>query len=277
MKKRKDQQPLNQSINEIIGVSNIIRKDYVETVFNTLRDNILSGKLLEGFQFPSQETLAGQFGVSRGVIREAFKKLSSFGLVQSYQGRGSFVCAPEAKTIVEPMLNTLRLDETSIRELMETRFYVEVITATLSATKASATEMEKLEETVRFMEANIEDEHLEEFTRNDISFHLTLAESSKNGIFARTLETIQDTLHQLMLAKFIDGAKRDLGTTKLAANCHRKILEAVKEKNPSKAGQEMRNHLEDIYEAVSRLFGYKLEIPVLGITPFLRDFKDQDN
>ena len=46
-------------------------------------------------------------------------------------------------------------------------------------------------------------------------------------------------------------------------------------KNPDKAGQEMRDHLGDIYEAVSRLFGYNLEIPVWGITPFLRKFKDQ--
>ena len=52
-------------------------------------------------------------------------------------------------------------------------------------------------------------------------------------------------------------------------------LEAVKKKNPDKSGQEMRNHLEDIYEAVSRIFGYNLEIPVWGITPFLRKFKDQ--
>lgn len=268
---------MNQSISDIIGVTNLNRKDYAETIFITLRNNILSGKLQEGYQFPSQEILAGQFGVSRAVIREAFKKLSSFGLVESYQGRGSFVCAPEAKTIVEPMLNTLRLDETSVRELMETRFYVEVITASLSATRASATEVEKLEETVQFMEANIENGHLEEFTRNDISFHLTLADSSKNGIFARVLETIRDTLHQLMLAKFIDGAKRDLRTTERAASCHRKILEAVKEKNPDKAGQEMRNHLEDIYEAVSGLIGYNLEIPVWGITPFLQNLKDQDD
>jgi len=266
---------LNESISDIIGVTNFNRKDYADTIFISLRDNILSGKLQEGYQFPSQDILARQFGVSRAVIREAFKKLSSFGLVVSYQGRGSFVCAPEAKTIVEPILNTLKLDETSVRELMETRFYIEVITAALAATRASSTEVAKLEETVRFMEDNVVDGDLEEFTRNDISFHLMLADSSKNGIFARILETIRDTLHQLMLAKFIDGAKRDLGTTERAASCHRKILEAVKKKNPDKSGQEMRNHLEGIYEAVSRIFGYNLEIPVWGITPFLRKFKDQ--
>jgi len=47
------------------------RGNLVEMVFNTLRDEILSGKFEQGAKLTSQETFCKELGVSRTVVREA--------------------------------------------------------------------------------------------------------------------------------------------------------------------------------------------------------------
>ena len=159
-------------------------------VFTTLRDNILSGKLKEGDPLPPQNILAEQFGVSRTVMREAINKLSSLGLIESHQGRGTFVHSLTPSSLMEPMLTALLLDEVSIRELMETRYYLEGIIARLASKRAEPKTIDALERLIGLMEEHLRDGYLEAFAENDLTFHLTLAEASKNTILRRVLETI---------------------------------------------------------------------------------------
>jgi GntR family transcriptional repressor for pyruvate dehydrogenase complex len=252
---------MDKPFSEIIEVPKLERQNMVEVVFTSLRDNILSGKLTDGYQLPSMEALAKQCGVSRVVIREAMKKLSTFGLVESHQGRGTFVSSPKAKTILEPLLNTLRLDETSMQELMETRYYLEAITARLAAKRADEEEIARLKELIDQMEAHADDTDFEKFTNCDISFHIALAHSSHNEIFARVLETVRDMLAQLMMVKFLDGHERKLRITERAIYRHKEIIEAIIQRDPDKAEEVMRLHLADIFEVISKLAGYELEIP----------------
>ena len=77
------------------------RGNLVEMVFNTLRDEILSGKFEQGEKLTSQETFCKELGVSRTVVREAWNRLSSVGLVKTLHGHGSFVNHPDASNMME--------------------------------------------------------------------------------------------------------------------------------------------------------------------------------
>ncbi|MEM8861505.1 MAG: GntR family transcriptional regulator, partial [Chloroflexota bacterium] len=56
-----------------------------------LKELILSGELQPTDQSPTEEALVDQHGVSRGTVRKAIQLLIDEGLVESEQGRGSFV------------------------------------------------------------------------------------------------------------------------------------------------------------------------------------------
>ena len=56
-------------------------------VFETLKEKILAGTFEDGDRLPPQEELCQNFGVSRTVLMGALHKLSSLGLIESYQGR----------------------------------------------------------------------------------------------------------------------------------------------------------------------------------------------
>ena len=61
------------------------------TVFDTLKNEILSGKYSSNSPFPSVRALIGRFRMSDRTVRHALDELSALGLVSRKQGRGTFV------------------------------------------------------------------------------------------------------------------------------------------------------------------------------------------
>lgn len=56
-----------------------------------LKRRILGGEIAPGEKLPDESGLVEEFGVSRTVVREAISRLQAAGLVETFQGRGSFV------------------------------------------------------------------------------------------------------------------------------------------------------------------------------------------
>ena len=74
-----------------------------------LKDKIFAGDLPPGHKLPSEAELIDEFGVSRTVVREAVTRLRAEGLVETFQGRGSFVLAvpePTSFTVESAAIRT---------------------------------------------------------------------------------------------------------------------------------------------------------------------------
>jgi GntR family transcriptional regulator len=63
-------------------------------VRDALRAEILGGGLVPGDRLPSESALITRFGVSRITVRQALAELQSDGLVQTVNGKGSYVTRP---------------------------------------------------------------------------------------------------------------------------------------------------------------------------------------
>lgn len=97
------------------GESRIVRKTAVELVVEELRNRILNGKLAPGSQL-RQEALAEELGVSRIPLREAFRLLSSEGLVELQPHRGAFVSLLSTAEVEELFALRLRLEPWLVSE-----------------------------------------------------------------------------------------------------------------------------------------------------------------
>jgi GntR family transcriptional repressor for pyruvate dehydrogenase complex len=225
-----------------INLPSFKRDNLVEMVFETLKGKILEGEFKDGDRLPTQEDLCQQFGVSRTVMRGALHKLSSLGLIESYQGRGTFVCHPKTKTMLEPLLvNALLLDKPTTRELIETRYYLERVIVRLAAKHIDDKQAEVLQDLVRQMDRNFQEGNIEAFSEGDLAFHIKLAEISKNSILKRLIEVIRE-----MLAKFLDEFNRTPGAAERANEHHRKICDAVVRHDADSAEKGMQLHLRDV-------------------------------
>jgi GntR family transcriptional regulator/MocR family aminotransferase len=73
------------------------RKDLAGQLYRQLNDAIRSGRLAPGQQLPPTRLLAGQLGLSRKTVAEAYGRLTLDRLLVGRVGAGSFVQAPAAR------------------------------------------------------------------------------------------------------------------------------------------------------------------------------------
>jgi len=231
------------------------RRNLVEMVFDALKENILSRKLTEGERLPSQDKLARQLNVSRTVTREALHKLSSLGLIQSHQGRGTYVCRPDLGAVMQPILQLLQVEAVPTRDLLETRYHLERVIARLAAKRAQPHQMPPLQNTIDAMQQAIGRRDLDELSKEDLKFHLALAEISGNQFLGRILETIRD-----MTFKFMYAIAHLEPVPPQALASHKRILEAVAKNNPALADQEMARHIRNMVEALRTIYEFDVDI-----------------
>ncbi len=240
---------------DTIHLPSFKRDNLVEMVFGTLKKKILSGEFQGGDRLPTQEVLCQQFGVSRTVMMGALHKLSSLGLIESQQGRGTFVRLPDTKAVLEPMFNALLLDKPSTRELTETRYYLERIIVRLAAKHIDEQQVRELQDIVAVMDQDFRSGDIEAFSQGDLAFHMKLADSAKNSIFRRMIEVIRE-----MLAKFLEEFNRTPGAAERANEYHRKICDAVIQHDADRAEKEMQLHLHDVMTTLCDQYHLNVEI-----------------
>lgn len=76
-------------------------------VRDAVRTDILSGALRPGDRLPSESALIERFGVSRITVRQAIGELQTSGLVQTVNGKGSFVTRPGRGEAHGPLVGIL--------------------------------------------------------------------------------------------------------------------------------------------------------------------------
>ncbi len=62
-----------------------------EQISEALRSRIRSGELPVGSRLPPESTLMEEFGVARGTVRRALRTLNEQGIVQTLQGKGTYI------------------------------------------------------------------------------------------------------------------------------------------------------------------------------------------
>jgi GntR family transcriptional regulator, sialic acid-inducible nan operon repressor len=78
------------------------------------------------------------------------------------------------------------------------------------------------------------------FQQTDVAFRLAIASIPRNPIYLALHEVIVEWVNEQRSV-----ALRRLGIDELADASHRKLFEAIKEKDPDAARQAMRSHLEE--------------------------------
>ena len=151
-----------------------------DRVFKALTQLIRGGDFKAGSQLPSELEMAGHFGVSRTVIREAISRLKSEGMVESRQGSGVFVRSPntQAPFRIDPNLMD-SID--SVLQVVELRLSLEGEIAALAARRRSETQMAAIQHALRQIE--LEEREGKDGVEADIEFHRSIAEATNNPHF----------------------------------------------------------------------------------------------
>lgn len=211
-----------------------------EQIVDQIERRILAGDLKIGDQLPAERELAEQFAVSRTAVREAIKALREKGLVEIRLGRGTFGTSGAAGA-VRRSLGLLLKTENGFVNLEEVREILEPEIAALAATRISEEYITAMTEAVETMDTALD--NVEIFVEADLDFHLALAEATQNPIIPSLMDSIIDLLREQR--KRTGNVEGGLARGQYH---HKKILEAVIQRDPQAARKAMQDHLQQVRE-----------------------------
>ena len=87
-----------------IIISNSSGKPIYEQITDQIKTAIVKGELKEGEQLPSIRALANSLRVSAITTKRAYADLEATGLIETVQGKGSYVAGGNADLIREEQL-----------------------------------------------------------------------------------------------------------------------------------------------------------------------------
>jgi GntR family transcriptional repressor for pyruvate dehydrogenase complex len=206
----------------------------VEHVSNELRSMIFDGHFEPDNILPAESDIAEMFSVSRTVVRESMRNLRSQGIVEVSQGKLPRVKVPDAQAAIETLSALMKMRKGSLNDLLEVRYAVDGEIAFLAAKRATEKDILKIEQIVHDMEHA---KNLNDAIEFDMRFHRTLADATGNPIFVVLIETLKGLLIESQYASYAEHGLHDV------AGPHRRIIEAVKNKDGNAAKEAMIDHL----------------------------------
>lgn len=208
-----------------------------------LRRRIRGGQLEPYERLPSERALAETYAISRGTVREALNRLEREGLVDIRAGSGTYV-------VYSPnMSGADAIDSAGPLELMDARFALEPHICRLAVLHARRSDFDRLDALVAEMEASASNPTV--FSEADTAFHSALVESTGNNLLVWMISQIKSVRgqHEWQRMRRLTLDPDIIATYNLQ---HRQILNAIRAREPERAAQHMKEHLETARLSLTR-------------------------
>ncbi|MCB4805583.1 FadR family transcriptional regulator [Methylobacterium brachiatum] len=209
----------------------------VDTVYRALLTGVADGTYAPNDRLPSEHDLAGQFRVSRPVVRSALDRLRREGTIVSRRGAGSFVRSAEAKQVLgyAPVESIA-----DIQRCYEFRLTIEPDAAFHAALRRDNSALRTIEAALDLLAAATRQEQHREDA--DFSFHHAITEASNNHYYAASLQALRShvavgmKIHGLSLLGPSSGLKGVLEE-------HEAIFRAIRDGEAEAARNSMAAHI----------------------------------
>ncbi len=205
-----------------------------------IRSSIMSGEFAPGDRLPPERELAEMFGVSRPSVREALNMLAASGLVEAYQGGGTIVKSLMDGSSGNALTDIIRGEQERALDVIEVRTCMESWTAFYAAQRALPEDLRKLEDIVAAMEGNLAGMKPSEDL--DANFHIVIAKATHNIVWLHMMQSIFDAMKEFQQSVWRAVYLTEDDHRTLYGH-HRRIFEAVRDRNPERAREAMMEHL----------------------------------
>ncbi|MBE6787072.1 MAG: GntR family transcriptional regulator [Ruminococcaceae bacterium] len=201
-----------------------------DQVYDVLETDILNGKYARG-DVLTENKLCEILGVSRTPIREALRRLEQENLIKE-SGRGSVV---------------LGISESDLEDIFTIRRKIEGIAVSMAAKNATDEEIEKLKSALELQEFYLNKNNAEEIKIMDNRFHETLYLISGSTTFYNILLSLHKRVQKYRKASIQSNSR-----AKESVEEHRKIFEAIVDRDCQKAETLASQHVENAYKNILR-------------------------
>lgn len=218
-----------------------------DRVTEALSQLIRGSAFSPGARLPSEKEMAGRFGVSRTVMREAISRLKSEGLVESRHGVGIFVrdLTLDATFRINPgVVDSVR----SVLQVVELRKPLEAEIAALAAERCTKAQLADIQRALKQIDKSVRAGS--DGVDADIAFHRSIAQATGNPHFLALTEFVSQFLRGAMQVTRAFEASKETMLLQVKEE-HRAIVDAIAAQDPVAARAAARAHMENATRRLS--------------------------
>lgn len=217
-------------------------------VIDYFKKKIIDGELRPGEKLPPEREIAELLNVSRNSVREAIRIMDMTGVISSQQGSGNYITCEFQKSLSETMTMMFAMDQIDYKQISQIRQALERLALSLAVTQATDGQIAEMEKLVEKLDQSSDDE------KNvvlDKKIHFTLAQASGNVLVLDFLEACSGVIDM-----FIKDVREEILRTEDRKDrlnqCHRKLVEALKEKDEAKGLEALDEHFTMINQILEK-------------------------
>jgi GntR family transcriptional repressor for pyruvate dehydrogenase complex len=212
-------------------------------IIDQIRNAIFEGRLKPGDKLPSEREMVETFKVSKATLREALRSLEVLGFLEIRKGvsGGAFVTEVDMTKAKDCLNNFLLFKNLSLKNLSEVRLLLEPYIVGKAALAITKKDLDRLEKLIRDCEHAIKNDIAFESRKDEIEFHRIIASITGNPILMFILDFVESLLID---AKEILKPGKEFSSKVLKA--HKRIYNALLEKNVNKVREEMVRHIREV-------------------------------
>lgn len=218
-------------------------------VIEHFKKKIIDGELRPGEKLPPEREIAEQLNVSRNSVREAIRIMDMTGVISSQQGSGNYITCEFQKSLAETMTMMFAMDQIDYRQISQIRQALERLALSLAVMQATDEQIAEMETLVEELDQSTDDE---KNVTLDKKIHFTLAQASGNILVLDFLEACSGVIDM-----FIKDVREEILRTEDRKDrlnqCHKKLVEALKEKDEAKGLEALDEHFTMINQILGKI------------------------
>ena len=200
-----------------------------DVVFNTLRQEILTGKMKPGERL-MEIHLANKLGVSRTPIREAIRKLELEGLVIMIPRRGAEVAQITWK---------------NLKDVLEVRRALDVLAIELACERMTQEAVSALGKACEEFEAATKTQDTRKIAEADVALHDIIVVSTGNNRLIQLVNNLAEQMYRYRFEYLKDASQHQ----KLVWE-HKEIYQSICRQDKAAAADLVKKHIDNQEEAI---------------------------
>lgn len=216
-------------------------RSLVKSAIDAVKAHIREQGLHVGDPLPGEAYFAGELGVSRAVMREAFGALAALRLIEVANGRRARVGALDGSIIADSLDHAISTAQIDVADVWEVRRTIEVETAALASRNATAEQAARIVALAEAMTHDAADKG--QTTEADIAFHLAIAEACGNALFRQIVVSFVPLMRVAVPKAW--STRQTQGERTDILEIHRALAHAIATGNADEARRRMASHFDD--------------------------------
>jgi DNA-binding FadR family transcriptional regulator len=220
-----------------------------DRVVSALVEHIRKHRLPAGASLPSELQTSSDLNVSRSVVREAYRSLSSAGLVEIANGRSPRVGHITNRSLIQLVQHALSTRQASAAQILELRGPIEERAAELAARHRSAEHVRELRHAVAALRAAAA--RTDAYVKADLRFHEIIGRATANPMFSVVVSALRSSMGESIRVSL--AGRRSRAELQRVIVTHAKIVDAIERAKPAEARRLMAKHFAEARDSVRRL------------------------